>query len=92
MTTDHPSPHPYRTQVDGLNASPSPSASALSQPDKAGTAGLVTAGAISALLSGDVRLAVRATRLLMDDSEPASPPSPAGAPRPRRVWRRPSRR
>jgi hypothetical protein len=53
---------------------------------KPGTAGLVTAGAMTALLSGDVRLAVRATRLLISDSngDGAYPTR-----RVRRVWRKP---
>jgi hypothetical protein len=55
-----------------------------------GTAGLVTAGAMTALLSGDLRLAVRATRLLIGDNKQNPAATPKRAARLRRVWRRPS--
>ncbi len=60
------------------------------RPDRQGAAGLVTAGAITALLSGDVRLAVRATRLLIDDDKTNSRPEPQAprATRFRRAWSR----
>lgn len=64
----------------------------LGDPEKQSVAGLVAAGAMTALLSGDVRLAVRATRLLMDDGN-ADSQSPMGdSRRGGRVWRRPTRR
>jgi hypothetical protein len=58
------------------------------RPDRQSAAGIVTAGAITALLSGDVRLAVRATRLLMEEGR-TSPQSSTLEPRRRlRGWRR----
>jgi hypothetical protein len=78
MTTDHSNTQLSRADVNDLQ----------SRYDRPGTAGLVTAGAMTALLSGDVRLAVRATRLLIDDSKPSLQGSPPSATRLRRVWRR----
>jgi hypothetical protein len=51
-----------------------------------GVGHLVAAGAMTALLSGDVRLAVRATRLLMDEDGSAGRASSSTPPR--RTWRR----
>jgi L-aminopeptidase/D-esterase-like protein len=65
--------------------------SQLPRSGKRGTAGLVSAGAMTALLSGDVRLAVRATRLVLEDQKADSDSlrsRPASA-RLRRVWKRP---
>ena len=64
----------------------------LPRPESHGTAGVLTAGAMVALLSGDVRLAVRATRLMIDDgkqsSHQGSQATQPRATRLRRVWRR----
>lgn len=62
----------------------------LGDPENQSVAGLVAAGAMTALLSGDVRLAVRATRLLMDDGKVESTTSTTDSSRSRRVWRRPT--
>jgi len=56
--------------------------------DRQGAAGLVTAGAMTALLSGDVRLALRATRLLIDDDKTNSNSQPRRTTRLRRAWSR----
>jgi hypothetical protein len=82
MTPDHLRPQGSRPAVGSAEPESSPRA------DKPRTADVLAAGAMTALLSGDVRLAVRATRLLKDDSEPGSPTSPARPSRLRRVWRR----
>ncbi len=84
MTTNHPDPQLVQTDTYR-------SQSRSSLPERQGTAGLVTAGAMTALLSGDVRLAIRATRLLIDDNKQASQGVRPRATRLRRVWRRPSR-
>jgi hypothetical protein len=65
--------------------------SQLPRSGKRGTAGLVSAGAMTALLSGDVRLAVRATRLVMEDQKAGSDSlrSTRASARLGRVWKRP---
>jgi len=83
MTTNHSDSQ--RVQTDTYRTQ-----SRWSAPEKHGTTGLVTAGAMTALLSGDVRLAVRATRLLIDDNKQSSQGVQPRATRFRRVWRRPS--
>lgn len=64
----------------------------LGSPEHQSVAGLVAAGAMTALLSGDVRLAVRATRLLMSDDEAGPRKRTLNAGRGPRVWRRPTLR
>jgi hypothetical protein len=82
MTTDHS--NPQLTQAiahDDVAETAYPAAS--------GVAGLVAAGAMTALLSGDVRLAVRATRLLIDDDKTSDDGRGSrGSSRRARVWRR----
>jgi hypothetical protein len=54
------------SQVEALAPHPVPQLRT-SRAERQGAVGLVAAGAMTALLSGDVRLAIRATRLLIDD-------------------------
>jgi hypothetical protein len=56
--------------------------------DRSEVAGLISAGVMTFLLSGDLRLATRATRLLLSDGRP--PPSDRADAHPsrHRVWHR----
>jgi len=83
MTTDHSNPQP--TQAIAHN-----DVAEATHPEGSGVAGLVAAGAMTVLLSGDVRLAVRATRMLIDDDKASDARrSSQGSRRRARVWRRP---
>jgi hypothetical protein len=73
----------------GSTEMPGSSSRWLGDPEKQSVAGLVAAGAMTALLGGDVRLAVRATRLLMENGEDDSHASTGHSHRRQRVWRRP---
>lgn len=82
MTTDHSNAQPTQ-------AIPHNDVTETTYPEPSGVAGLVAAGAMTALLSGDVRLAVRATRLLIDDDKTSDDGrSSHGPSRRARVWRR----
>jgi hypothetical protein len=83
MTTD---PAAGSTEMSGS------SSRWLGDPEKQSVAGLVAAGAMTALLGGDVRLAVRATRLLMQNGEGGSHASTGDSHPRQRVWRRPALR
>jgi hypothetical protein len=83
MTIDHPKLADTQIREAGSTVQPNP------LPDES-VAGLLAAGAMTALLSGDVRLAVRATRVLIGDRKTDARDSAAKDPhRGRRVWRRP---
>ena len=54
--------------------------------DRSELAGLIAAGVMTFLLSGDLLLATRATRLLLRDGPPAVEDAACRS-RPRRIWR-----
>jgi hypothetical protein len=58
----------------GLQATPDhhTSSAPIDRSDRSELAGLITAGVMTFLLSGDLRLATRATRLLIADDRPSS--------------------
>lgn len=75
--------------IDSMARSDAPSASISTMPAD-GLAGVITAGAMTFLLSGDLRLAMRATRLVIADGRDGVASTDARS-RPRR-WRQPSLR
>jgi hypothetical protein len=69
-------------------ASPAPIEGPADDRDRSELAGLITAGVMTFLLSGDLRLATRATRLLISDDGSPSVAGPARARRAHSVWHR----
>jgi hypothetical protein len=88
MTTEHPQQEFGEERLAQEREKHGPSQLKDPSDRRPGAATFVTAGAVTALLSGDVRLAVRATRLLMDNDQPSAPETAF----PRRTWRRPRAR
>jgi|ERR1700733_1447819 hypothetical protein len=92
MTTEHPQQEFGEERLAQEREKHGPSQLKDPNDRRPGAATFVTAGAVTALLSGDVRLAVRATRLLMDSDQPSAPETRPRSAFPRRAWRRPRAR